>query len=202
VRHAGLNREPAPTVYTSFLQQPEPRMSLVVRAAVPPLALTGSVKNAVYAVDKDQPMYKIRSMDEVVSHSQSESRFTLVVLGIFAAVALTLASVGIYGVISYSVAQRRHEIGVRMAVGAQPRHVLLLVVGQGMLLAVAGTAAGVAVALGATQLMSSMLFGVSPRDPLIFAATPAILGVVALLSSYLPARRAAALDPMSALRQE
>jgi putative ABC transport system permease protein len=161
-----------------------------------------AVKDQVYAVDKDQPMYKIRTMDQVVAESQSSQQFTLIVLGIFAAVALALAAVGIYGVISYAVTQRTREIGIRIALGAERGDVLRLVVGQGTALAVAGVVAGLAAAFALTRLMSSLLFGVSATDPAIFAGASLFLAAVALAASYLPARRAMRVDPMVSLRYE
>ncbi len=168
VKDAALHRQTSPTMYSSYLQLPEGKMSLVVRTAGDPAAMIRAVKNQVWAVDKDQPMYKIRTMEQVIAESQSSSRFTLVLLGIFAGVALVLAAVGIYGVISYAVAQRTREIGIRIALGADSSDVLRLVVGQGTVLALMGVAAGLAGALALTRVMSSVLFGVSATDPLVF----------------------------------
>jgi putative ABC transport system permease protein len=147
-------------------------------------------------------MYKIRTMDQVVAESQSSPRFTLIMLGIFAAVALALAAAGIYGVISYAVTQRTREIGIRIALGAERGDVLRLVVGQGIALAVTGVLAGLAAAYALTRLMSSLLFGVSATDPAIFAGASLFLAAVALAASYLPARRAMRVDPMVSLRYE
>jgi putative ABC transport system permease protein len=202
VKHAGLDKQVTPSVFLSYLQTPEARMSLVVRTASDPASMIRAVKDQVYAVDRDQPMYKIRTMDQVVAESQSSPRFTLIVLGIFAAVALALAAVGIYGVISYAVTQRTREIGIRIALGAERGDVLRLVVGQGTALAMAGVVAGLAVAFALTRLMSSLLFGVSATDPVIFAGASLFLAAVALAASYLPARRAMRVDPMVSLRYE
>jgi putative ABC transport system permease protein len=202
VKHSGLDKQVTPAVFLSYLQNPEARMSLVVRTASDPASIIRAVKDQIYAVDRDQPMYKIRTMDQVVAESQSSPRFTLIVLGIFAAVALALAAVGIYGVISYAVTQRTREIGIRIALGAERGDVLRLVVGQGTALAVAGVLAGLAAAFALTRLMSSLLFGVSTTDPAIFAGASLFLAAVALAASYLPARRAMRVDPMVSLRYE
>jgi predicted permease len=202
VKDSALNRETAPAMYTSYLQSPEMKMSLVVRAAGDPASMIRAVEKQVWAVDKDQPMYKIRTMQQVLGESQSSSRFTLALLGIFAAVAMGLAAVGIYGVISYTVTQRTREIGIRIALGAKRSDVLRLVVGQGTVLASAGVGVGLAGALALTRVMRSLLFGVSATDPIIFAGAAAFLAAVALLASYIPARRATALDPTTSLRAE
>ncbi|MGD0301960.1 MAG: ABC transporter permease [Bryobacteraceae bacterium] len=202
VKGSALNQQTAPAMYTSYLQIPEMKMSLVVRAEGDPAKMIRAVEKQVWAVDKDQPMYKIRTMEQVVGESQSSSRFTLVLLGIFAAVAMGLAAIGIYGVISYSVTQRTREIGIRIALGAERSDVLRLVVGQGTVLAVSGVAVGLAGALALTRVMRSLLFGVSATDPAIFAGAAAFLAAVALLASYIPARRAMAVDPTVSLRYD
>ncbi|HET9319351.1 MAG TPA: FtsX-like permease family protein, partial [Bryobacteraceae bacterium] len=202
VKHSGLDQQVTPAVFLSYLQTPEARMSLVVRTASDPASMIRAVKDQVYSVDKDQPMYKIRTMDQVVAESQSSPRFTLIVLAIFAAVALALAAVGIYGVISYAVTQRTREIGIRIALGAERGDVVRLVVGQGTTLAVTGVLVGLAAAFALTRLMSSLLFGVSATDPAIFVGASLFLAAVALAASYLPARRAMRVDPMISLRYE
>jgi putative ABC transport system permease protein len=201
VNGAGLNRVPTPTIYISYQQAVEPRMALVVRH---PRAgeMVKAIKQAVYAVDKDQPVYKIRTMDDVVARSQSSSRFTLLLLGVFAATALALAAIGIYGVISYSVTQRTSEIGIRMALGAGRESVLRLVVGDGMVLAGIGIAIGLAGALGVSRLLGSLLLGVSASDPLVFALTAIVLAAVALCATAIPALRAARIDPGESLRYQ
>ena len=202
VKHSGLDRQATPAVFLSYLQAPEMRMSLVVRTTVEPSSMIKTVKDQVYAVDKDQPMYKIRTMDQVVADSESSPRFTLILLGVFAAAALVLAAVGIYGVISYTVTQRTREIGIRIALGAERSDVVRLVVGQGAALSISGVAAGLAAAFALTRLISSLLFGVSATDPMIFATASVFLAAVALLASYIPARRAMKVDPMVSLRYE
>jgi putative ABC transport system permease protein len=202
VKDSALNRDSAPAVYTSYLQFPEAKMSLVVRAEGDPTGMIRAVKTQVWAVDKDQPMYKIRTMEQAIAESQSSTRFTLSLLGIFAAVALVLAAVGIYGVISYAVTQRTREIGIRIALGADRSDVLRLVVGQGTGLALAGVALGVAGAFALTRIMANLLYGVSATDPLIFVGASAFLGFVALAASYIPGRRATRVDPTVSLRYE
>jgi len=153
-------------------------------------------------VDQDLPVFEIRTMEQRVLESLTPRRFAMYLLGIFAAVALALSAVGIYGVMAQSVTQRTHEIGIRMALGAEPGDVLRLVVGQGMALAAIGLVTGVAAALGLTRWMSRLLFGVRPTDPLTFLAVAAVLAAVALAACYLPARRATQVNPVEALRHE
>jgi putative ABC transport system permease protein len=177
-------------------------MALVVHTTSDPLLMTGAVRGAIQAVDRNQPVYDVKTMQQVVSESVSQPRLYTLLLGIFATLALVLAAVGIYGVMNYSVAQRTHEIGIRMALGAQRGDILKLVVGQGMLLAVLGIVLGLVAAFLVTRVMESLLFGVSTRDLATFFSIPLVLAVVAFLSSYIPARRATRVDPMVALRYE
>jgi putative ABC transport system permease protein len=203
VKHFELNTNDREQVYLSYKQAGffEPR-DLVVRTEVEPLGLAASVRSAVWGIDKDQPVSNIRTMDEIVSESVARQRFNTLLLGIFAVVALILASIGIYGVMSYSVTQRTHEIGIRMALGAQALDVLKLTVGQGLKLVLLGLFIGLAAAFGLTRVMSSLLFGVSPTDPITFVVIPLVLFAAAMLASYIPARRAARVDPLIALRNE
>ncbi|MGB7022175.1 MAG: ABC transporter permease [Candidatus Acidiferrales bacterium] len=189
-------------VYVSSLQYPESHMNLVVKSRIDPSALTSAIRGAVASIDKDQPIFAISTMNQLVRDSLGTRRITLILLGAFSGLALVLAAIGIYGVISYSVAQRTHEIGIRMALGAQHRDVLRMILRQGATIAVAGVAIGVVVSLGLTQLMSSLLFSVSAADPLTFAGVAILLVLVALLACYIPARRALRVDPMVALRYE
>jgi putative ABC transport system permease protein len=175
---------------------------LVLRTKGDAASVTSAVRQAVWSVDKDQPVTNVRTMDQVFAAAISQERFQALLLGLFAALALVLACVGLYGVISYSVAQRTHEIGVRMALGARPHDVLRLVLRQGMGLTIVGLVVGIAVGLLATRVLSDMLFGVTARDPLTFVGVPALLLLVAFLACYIPARRATRIDPLVALRYE
>ena len=192
-----------------FMQLPEKLMpmvadsvAVVLRTEDDPTAVMGPVRRAVEEIDPREVIYSVRTMDEVVSSSFAARRLSMLLLSVFAALALALACVGIYGVISYLVGQRTHEIGVRMALGAERSDVLRLVIGHGARMALVGVAIGVGAALGLTRLMASQLFGVSPYDPLTFAAVAMLLIVVAVAACYIPARRAMRVDPMIALRHE
>ena len=202
VRQDGLVVAARPEVYAPLLQSPVPYMVLAVRTRVEPAALTGAIRHAVMVVDKDQPLFHIQTMQQVVSDSVAGRRFQMVLLALFASVALMLAAVGIYGLISYSVSQRTHEIGIRMALGAKREGVLRLVLRQALLLAAAGVALGIGGALTLTRFLSSLLFGVSSKDPLTFVAVSLLLAGVATSASFIPAWRAARIDPMVALRYE
>lgn len=205
VKHQRLDADPKPEVYFAYQQYPDRFMSLVVRTSsdlMEPAALTTAVRDQVLAVDPNQPVFDIKTMDERVSKAVAPSRFIMLLLGFFAGLALILAAVGIYGVISYSVTQRTHEIGVRMALGAEGRDVLRLVVRQGMTLALAGIAVGLVGAFALTRLMSGLLFSVSSTDPLTFTLISLLLMGVALAACFVPARRATRVDAMVALRYE
>jgi len=189
-------------IYLPLRQETSNDMNLVVRSGTDPASLVPAIRTAVAAVDKNQPISGVETMKQLVSDSVSTRRLTLVLLGLFSGLALVLAGIGIYGVMAYSVAQRTHEIGIRIAVGAQQKDVLGLVVREGARLAIWGVALGVAAALGLTRLLSSLLFAVSASDPLTYAAVAFVLVVVALMACYIPARRALRVDPMVALRYE
>jgi putative ABC transport system permease protein len=166
------------------------------------MSLVAAVRGQVSEMDKDLAVSRIATMDEMVSRSVAQPRFVLLLLGIFATLALVLASVGIYGVMSYSVTQRTHEIGIRVALGASSRDVVSLVVRQGLVLAVAGVGIGIGAAVGLTRVMEGLLFGVSATDPMTYIVISAVLGMVAVMASLIPARRASKVDPMIALRYE
>jgi putative ABC transport system permease protein len=204
VRQTGLNEQKL-EFYVPYAQERRAFMSprdLVVSTKRDAASVVGAVRQAVWSVDKDQPISDVRTMDQVVAAAISKERFQSLLLGLFAALALLLACVGLYGVISYSVAQRTHEIGVRVALGAKPVDVLRLVIRQGMGLTIVGLILGVAVGSVVTRVLSDMLYGVSTRDPLTFAGAPLLLLVVAFLACYIPARRATRIDPLVALRYE
>jgi putative ABC transport system permease protein len=160
------------------------------------------VRDKVWEVDREQPVYNIRTMEQLLSASVAQRRLGVLVLGVFAGLALVLAVVGLYGVVSYSVARRTREIGIRMALGARGADVLKMVLGQGMALTLVGTAVGVAGALALTRLMASLLYGVSAADPATYVLAGGLLAAVSLLACYVPARRATKVDPMVALRHE
>ena len=202
VRDTGFDQQPRPTIYFPSLQSPDQTMSLVVRTTLPPSAALPAIKNAIWSVDKNQPVFQVRSMDEIISGILSAQRLAFLLLGVFAFLALALAAIGIYGVTSYVVSERTHEIGVRMALGAQPRDVSRLVLGHGASLAGLGVLGGLLAALALTRLLSSLLFGVSATDASIFLGVATLLFWVALAACYFPARRATRVDPILALRNE
>jgi len=189
-------------VYVPFRQLPTDHMMLLVKSGIDPAALTSAVRDAIASIDKDQPIFSVVTMSTLYSDSLSTQRVTLIMLGAFSALALVLAAIGIYGVISYAVTMRTREIGIRLALGAQRTDVLRMVVGQGAALAITGVALGLATSFALTRLMSSLLFGVSATDPLTFAGVAILLTIVALAASYIPAHSAMRVDPVIALRAE
>jgi putative ABC transport system permease protein len=197
---AGLNTDAKPEMYTPL--RGFWYAFLVLRTGQDPSGLASAVREEIAALDRGVPVYQVATMDQLLSASVSTQRFNLFLLVVFGALAVSLAAIGIYGVLAFSVSRRRHEIGVRLALGADPRDVLRLIVGQGMRLAVGGIVLGIAGALALTRLMQSLLYGVSATDPATFAAVFAVLTTVALIASYLPARRATRVDPLKVLRAE
>ncbi len=201
-RDDSLQSRPHPTVYVAFAQDPRLAMSLVIRTTQPLAALVSAVRAQLRTLDPTVPVFAMHTMEDVVSRAVAQPRLSAFLLVLFAALALALAAVGIYGVISYAVSQRTREFAIRMAVGAQQQNILGMVLREAAWLAAAGLAIGLVASLWATHLLRSVLFGVGPRDLLTFATVPLILAAVALLASYVPARRAVRVDPMAALRTE
>jgi putative ABC transport system permease protein len=202
VKHSALDEEAKPEFYLTIAQLPQTSMSMVARTSVDPMQMLALIREQVWAVDKDQPVTNIETMARLMAKSVAPRRFNLLLLGVFALVGLALACVGLYGVMSYTVTQRTREIGVRMAMGAQRGDVLRLVIGEGMKLALIGALLGLGGALALTRLLKTLLFGVKPGDPLTLVAVSALLIAVAFLASYIPARQAAKVDPMVALKHD
>ncbi len=189
-------------MYFPYTQERWWVMTFVVRTAGNPAALAGALQTQIHELDASLPVEDLRPMTSFISDSEGDARFRSTLLGLFGILALVLATVGIYSVLAYVVAQRTHEIGIRMALGAQRRDVLRLVVGQGMRAVLIGVALGIAAALALSRLLSQLLYGVGDKDPVTFAAVAILLTLVALFACYIPARRAMKVDPMVALRYE
>jgi putative ABC transport system permease protein len=202
VRSLELREEPNPELYFSSSQELWPAMSLVVRSSIAPLSLSGSLRQIVNEVDKSVPVSSVKTMDHVVSESITQPRFNLFLLGLFSTVAMLLSAAGIYGVTAYAVTQRTHELGIRIALGAQVSDVLKMILGQGMAVIGIGVVLGLAAAFALVRLLRSLLFGVGENDPLTFVAITLGLLLVALIACYIPARRATKVDPLVALRYE
>jgi putative ABC transport system permease protein len=205
VKQISLREDPGPEMYVPYTQKPYPSMltmHVVLRTKADPISVSGAMKEAVHSLDPDLPVTKVTTLKAIVENSMTRPRFSMLLLGSFAVLALLLASVGLYGVISYSVTQRTPEIGIRMALGANRRNVFGMVLGQGARLIGIGIAIGIAASLSVTHVMASFLYGVQPTDPLTFAAVSALLAGISLFSCYLPAHRATRVDPMIALRYE
>jgi predicted permease len=201
-RYGQMNELPQPDTFIPFLQSPRWSLLVFARTAVEPASLTSAIRNEVRALDKNLPVYDVKTMHERIGDATARARFSTILLGIFASIALILAAVGIYGVMAYAVTQRTREIGIRIALGAEPRNVVILVMRRAFALTVAGILIGTAAAFMATRVLESLLYEVKPGDPATFAILAAVLGMVALLASYIPARRATRVDPMVALRFE
>jgi len=202
VRQHALDRQPIPAVYIAYAQDPWSFYTITVRGSAGSAALFAPIEREIRSVDADQAVFAVRSMDEVVVRSLAARKFTLTLIGLFSTVALLLAAVGVYGVIAYGVAQRTREMGLRVALGALPSDVVRLVVRDGMLLTASGVVAGLLAAIALAPVLQQMLFAVEPRDPATFAEVAVAVMMVALLASYLPARRASRVDPLEALREE
>jgi putative ABC transport system permease protein len=200
IKNKGLDHDTQAQLYLPFPQLPWSDMNLLLRTDVAPQSLTAAVRAQIALADPDQPLTNIQTLEEIMDKSRSQPRFTMFLLAVFSMTALALAVIGIYGVLSYSVAQRQHEFGIRLALGAEPTDILRLVVRQGFMLAIAGVAIGLIAALGLTRMMSSMLYKVGPLDVATFLLTPLLFLGIALFASYLPARRATKVDPIEALR--
>ena len=202
MRYRTLEEPSRVGVYWPLLQSPWPAQTFVLRTAAPPATLRAAVEREIQSVDPDQPVYAVRTMNEVMAASIARRRLATILIGAFAAVALLLATVGVYGLTAYAVAERSQELGIRMALGANPRAVVASVVGHSVLIASAGVGAGLIAATALARLVSSMLFNTTPADPATFGAVAALLLATASAASYLPARRAARIDPAVTLRAE
>jgi putative ABC transport system permease protein len=202
VKQNGLTKETKPHAYEPFAQAPNQFMTLIVRSTTDPASLVPAIRSKVLALDSELPLQRVTPLDRMLANSIRQQRFTSIVLSVFAGVALLLAAAGLYGVISYSVAQRTQELGIRVALGAQVKDVMRLVLRQGMTYVVAGEVIGIIGAFALTRLLSGLLFGVTPTDAVTFVAVTVVLTVVALLACYIPARRATKVDPLVALRYE
>jgi putative ABC transport system permease protein len=201
-RFFGWDSDVYPSTYFPYGADPARGMAFVLRTKIDPMYVSSVVRQAIWSIDKDLPFTEVLTMDQRLSQSFAGRRFYMILLGVFAALALILSLVGIYGVMSYSVAQRTHEIGIRIALGAERRHVLSLALGQTAVLTLIGLGAGLAGAFALTRFLGSLLYGVRATDPITFVVVTLVLSVVALVAGYIPARRATKVDPLVALRYE
>jgi putative ABC transport system permease protein len=202
IRHNGLTAEPRPTVFLAQSQVPGYYTYVIIRTAMDPHQMAAAVRHEIRQVDPRQPVTDVQPMAQYVSSALARPRLYAMLLGTFAALALLLAAIGLYGLMAYAVSQRRHEIGVRMALGAQPRNVLGSMLGEGARLAVLGLVVGVACAIALSHLVANLLYGVTTGDLVTYAGVVLVLGGVALIATYVPARRASRVDPTVALRFE
>jgi putative ABC transport system permease protein len=202
IKHYGLDKDVADEIYVPMAQNPMGSSSLVIKTAVEPMSIAGGVIELLHGIDPNQPAARVRSLEQVRAESVAAPRLTTNLLGLFALLALAIAATGIGGVMALTVGQRRHEIGVRMAIGARPAEILRMILAQGLGLALVGVALGLVGALWLTQVLQQLLFEVTPTDPVTYAGVAAVLGLAALVACYIPARRAARVDPIVALRVE
>jgi len=202
VKNGNLGSPPEPTIYLPATEARSSSMTVLIRTDAEPLEMVKSVRHMVASLDKDLPLFEVKTLDEYLALSLAQTRFISVLTGVFATMALTVSAAGLYGVVSYLVSQRTREIGIRMALGAEPGKVLRMVMKQGLTLTLAGVAIGLATSAALGGILSSLLFEVRPRDPITLSAASLLLAAVALLACYVPARRAARVDPMAALRHE
>jgi predicted permease len=200
--HASLDIDMQRGVYRPFAQASSPSVMFAVRTERDPMQFAGAVRSQVLAIDADQPISAVRAMEDIVDASQGQRRLVMTLLGLFAAIAVLLTLIGLYGVIAYSVVQRRREVGLRIAVGANSGDILRMLAGHGMRLTFIGVAIGLAGAYGVTRVLSSLLFRISATDPLTFVGIALLFVAVAFVATYIPARRAIRLDPMTVLRCE
>jgi len=201
-RYTGLDRALRPQVYVYFTQDPKEQMAIVLRSYGDPSLLVASARQAVQSLDPNQPIARVRTMEQIVTTSVANRRFQMALIGVFAVLAVALAVVGLYAVVSYSVAERIHEMGLRLALGARPANLVALVLGEGLRLVMLGLAIGIGAALVLTRFLETLLFGVDARDTITFLLAPAVLLGAALLGCLAPARRAMRVDPAVALRGE
>jgi predicted permease len=202
VRHYGLAKQPEPTIYAPFEQMTNKAMALAVRTTMDTPGVVKSVKQAVWSVDPGQPVFQIRSMDEYMSLANTAPRISTELLAVFASISMLLAAVGVHGVVSYGIAQRTREFGLRMALGSTPGQLKFLVIGKGIRIGLIGLLAGMAGGAALASLLRSMLYGVGSLNPLVMLGVAALLLTVVLIANYIPARRATRIDPMDALRHE
>ena len=202
VRHFGLDNAARREIYRPYSQAAWPVMTVTVKTAVEPMTLASPVRSALARIDPEQPVSRIRTMERVVSESVGGRRFPMQLLGLFSVVALLLAAIGVYGVVSYLVTQRTREIGIRVALGARKRQVIRLVVLRSLVPIVTGLVVGVAGAIAASRLLGTLLYEVKPTDPVVLGSIVALLGTAAIVASFIPARKAAGVDPIVVLRQE
>jgi putative ABC transport system permease protein len=202
VKSAGLQADTEPTYYVPATQTPLQDMTLLVRTSAEPASIVPALRQTVWSIDPNQPISNVSTLEQIISDSIGQPRLNMMLMALFGALALILAAVGIYGLLSYAVTQRTREMGIRMALGAQVSDVLGLVLKQGMTLALIGEAIGLAGAFALTRLIRGLLFGVTPTDATTFIAVVGVLTTIALLACYLPARRATKVDPLKALHYE